>query len=70
LTRAGMTPRDVLRSATSVPADVFGLSDRGRIAPGRRADLLLVAGDPLTDVTATRDVRAVWRSGVRLSAAP
>ncbi|GAA4884723.1 amidohydrolase family protein [Actinomycetospora straminea] len=68
LADAGLTPRDVLRAATSVPADVFGLPDRGRITPGRRADLVLVAGDPLTDVTATRDVRGVWRAGVRLSA--
>jgi imidazolonepropionase-like amidohydrolase len=66
LARAGMTHRDVLRAATSVPADVFGLRDRGRIAPGQRADLLLVAGDPLEDVTATREVRGVWRKGVRL----
>ena len=66
LARAGLTPRDVLRAATSLPAAVFGLTDRGRIAPGKRADLLLVEGDPLTDVTATRDVRAVWRAGVRL----
>lgn len=67
LAAAGMTPREVLRAATSVPADVFGLADRGRIAPGVRADLLLVAGDPLTDMTATRDLRGVWRAGVRLS---
>ncbi|MEJ2888815.1 amidohydrolase family protein [Actinomycetospora aeridis] len=67
LVRAGLSPRAVLRSATSLPAGVFGLADRGRIAPGQRADLLLVAGDPLTDITATRDVRGVWRSGVRLS---
>ncbi|MDD7939297.1 amidohydrolase family protein [Actinomycetospora lutea] len=70
LARAGMTPREVLRAATSVPAAVFGLADRGRIAPGQRADLLLVAGDPLTDITATRDVRGVWRSGVRFSDDP
>jgi imidazolonepropionase-like amidohydrolase len=66
LARAGMTHRDVLRAATSGPAGVFGLRDRGRIAPGQRADLLLVAGDPLEDVTATREVRGVWRKGVRL----
>jgi imidazolonepropionase-like amidohydrolase len=66
LARAGLTARDVLRAATSVPAEVFGLTDRGRIAPGQRADLLLVAGDPLADVTATRDVRGVWRTGHRL----
>ena len=66
LAQAGLTPRHVLRAATSLPADVFGLADRGRIAPGKRADLLLVEGDPLSDVTATRDVRGVWRAGVRL----
>ncbi|WP_246115532.1 hypothetical protein [Trebonia kvetii] len=37
----------------------FGLPDRGRIAPGLRADLLLVDGDPLADITATRAIRAV-----------
>jgi imidazolonepropionase-like amidohydrolase len=67
LVEAGMTPTAALVAATSVPARVFGLHDRGRIAPGLRADLLLVDGDPLTDVTATRGVRGVWRTGVRLA---
>jgi imidazolonepropionase-like amidohydrolase len=40
------------------------LNDRGRIVPGRRADLLLVRGDPTRDITATRDIVHVWRSGV------
>ncbi|WP_433784365.1 amidohydrolase family protein [Actinomycetospora sp. CA-101289] len=66
LVRCGLSPRDALRAATATPASVFGLPDRGRIVPGARADLLLVEGDPLTDVTATRDVRAVWRSGERV----
>ncbi|GAA4855405.1 amidohydrolase family protein [Actinomycetospora corticicola] len=64
LVRAGMSPADALAAATSRAADVFALADRGRIAPGRRADLLLVDGDPLSDVTATRDLRTVWRRGV------
>ncbi|MDL5159533.1 amidohydrolase family protein [Actinomycetospora termitidis] len=64
LVRAGMTPADALAAATSRAADVFSLHDRGRIAPGLRADLLLVDGDPLADVTATRDLRTVWRRGV------
>jgi len=68
LVGAGMSPQAALRSATSVPAAVFGLADRGRIVPGARADLLLVAGDPLTDITATRDIRGVWRAGVALIA--
>lgn len=64
LTDAGLSPLDVLRAATSVNADTFGLSDRGRVAPGRRADLLLVNGDPTTAITATRDIAGIWKLGV------
>jgi len=63
LVLAGMTPTAALHAATATPADVFGLADRGRIVEGARADLLLVGGDPITDITATRDVRRVWRAG-------
>jgi imidazolonepropionase-like amidohydrolase len=66
LTRAGLTPAEALAAATSVPAAIFGLTDRGRIAPGLRADLLLVDGDPSADITATRDIAAIWRGGTRL----
>jgi imidazolonepropionase-like amidohydrolase len=64
LTRCGMSPTDVLAAATSRAADAFALHDRGRIAAGRRADLLLVDGDPTADVTATRTLRTLWRAGV------
>jgi imidazolonepropionase-like amidohydrolase len=64
LVRAGLTPLQALASATSVPADVFKLSDRGRVAPGLRADLLLVAGDPTMDISATRQIVGVWKAGV------
>ncbi|GAA2679120.1 amidohydrolase family protein [Nonomuraea recticatena] len=65
LTEAGLSPAEALAAATSVPARRFGLADRGRIAPGFRADLLLVEGDPTTDITATRAIREIWRRGVR-----
>jgi imidazolonepropionase-like amidohydrolase len=69
LVQAGLTPSDALASATSVPARIFGLccglGDRGRIAAGMRADLLLVHGDPTQDITATRYIVAVWKAGVR-----
>ncbi len=42
------------------------LSDRGRIAPGLRADLLLVQGDPTANIRATRDIVAVWKRGKKL----
>jgi imidazolonepropionase-like amidohydrolase len=65
LVRAGLTPEAALQAATATPARVFGLADRGRIAPGQRADLVLVSGDPTRDITATRDIVAIWKRGAR-----
>ncbi len=64
LVQAGLTPLEALRAATSVPADSFHLDDRGKIAVGKRADLVLVKGDPTTDITATRNIVSVWKAGV------
>lgn len=63
LVSAGLSPVQALAAATSVPARVFRLKDRGRIAPGLRADLVLVKGDPTSDVTASRDILRVWKIG-------
>lgn len=68
LVDAGLTPTEALRAATSTPARRFGLDDRGRIARGARADLLLVKGDPTMDITDTLSIEAVWRRGARLQA--
>ncbi|MFI9811192.1 amidohydrolase family protein [Saccharothrix variisporea] len=65
LTEAGLSAVEALAAATSVPARHFGLTDRGRIAPGLRADLVLVQGDPTRDVSATGEIVEVWRRGVR-----
>ena len=59
----GMTPQEALRSATSVPARRFGLGDRGVIEPGRKADLVLVKGDPLKDMDDLLNLKGVWRDG-------
>jgi imidazolonepropionase-like amidohydrolase len=64
LVRSGLTPLEALAAATSEPARVFGFHDRGRIAEGLRADLLLVNGDPTVDITATRDVVGIWKLGI------
>lgn len=69
LVQAGLTPLEALRAATSVPARRFSLADRGRIAPGQRADLLLVDGDPTRTISDTLNIRAVWRRGVRANSA-
>jgi imidazolonepropionase-like amidohydrolase len=66
LVAAGLTPAEALRGATSLAAGTFGLTDRGVIAPGRRADLVLVDGDPTLDISATRNIRGVWIGGCRV----
>ena len=65
LVAAGLSPVEALRAATAAPADAFGLADRGRIAPGRKADVILVRGDATEDVLATRNLAGIWKDGVR-----
>lgn len=68
---AGLAPAEALATATSVAARACGLADRtGRLAAGRAADLLAVAGDPLADITALRDVRLVVARGREAVTAP
>ena len=64
LVEAGLTPTEALAAATSAPAAAFRLADRGRIAPGLRADLVLVDGDPTADILQTRAIVQVWKLGV------
>lgn len=66
LVSAGLTPIQALTAATSAPAKAFRLGDRGEIRPGRRADLVLVRGDPTRDIDAARDIEAVWVRGVKV----
>lgn len=70
LVQAGLTPLEALTAATSTPAKLFALKDRGRIAPGLRADLVLVDGDPTKDITATRAIAMIWKGGVALDRKP
>ena len=66
LVAAGLSPIEALQAATSIPARRFGLTDRGRVIPRARADLLLVDGDPTTNISDTLSIRAVWRQGVQV----
>jgi imidazolonepropionase-like amidohydrolase len=66
LTECGLSAEEALRSATALTAREFNLIDRGRIQPGRRADLLLVEGDPSKDIRATRNIVGVWVAGRRI----
>lgn len=70
---AGMPPLDVLRSITIDAAEMLGWQDRvGAIEPGKFADLIAVAGDPIADITELERVRFVMKGGevVRNTIAP
>ncbi|NUP03979.1 MAG: amidohydrolase family protein [Nonomuraea sp.] len=70
LVRAGLSTAEALRAATVLPAEHFGLADRGAIEPGLRADLVLIGADPLADISATRDLRRVWCDGTEHAPPP
>ena len=64
LAALGYPPLDALRAATRTNARILGMSaDVGTLEPGKLADLMVVAGNPLRDVTDLRRVRAVYKSG-------
>jgi imidazolonepropionase-like amidohydrolase len=61
---AGFTPSEAIALATSEAAVALGLdADVGSVEVGKRADLVLLAGDPLTDIRALRRVALVLRGG-------
>lgn len=65
MTEYGMMADQVLRSATSVNADVFGISDiAGRIKENLKADILVVQGDPTKNISDLRKVKVVMKDGV------
>ena len=69
LVEAGLSPSQALAAATRLPAERFRLGDRGRIAPGLRADLVLVNGDPTSDISAIHDIVGVWKDGTAIDRA-
>jgi imidazolonepropionase-like amidohydrolase len=67
LVALGLTPAQVLRSATSVPARVLAPNrGLGVIKRGATADLLLVRGDPLTNIADLEQIVGVWKNGRRV----
>jgi Amidohydrolase family len=67
--KGGLTPAEALRDATIVPARAMKLEKKtGTIAPGKAADLVIVDGDPLANVSDVRKVVTTLRGGVVFSA--
>jgi imidazolonepropionase-like amidohydrolase len=62
--KAGQSPIEAIRGATSIAAEVLGTPDRGRIVEGLLADLIAVDGNPLEDVSTLENVSFVMKGGV------
>jgi imidazolonepropionase-like amidohydrolase len=60
----GMKPIDVLRSATSVNAQMFGMKNVGELKQGYLADMIAVDGNPAEDIKAVKQVKMVMKDGV------
>lgn len=63
----GLTAAQAIVAATSRPAEAMGLSDVGVLASGKRADFLVLIGNPLVDITSTRQIADVYLRGRRLN---
>ncbi|MDE1146792.1 MAG: amidohydrolase family protein [Azospirillaceae bacterium] len=65
--QAGLTPLQAIRMATGDAAALLHLKDRGELKAGKRADLLVVQGDPSTDIAAAGDIVETWSNGTRVA---
>jgi imidazolonepropionase-like amidohydrolase len=60
IVEVGLRLLDALKAAPSKPAHHLELYDRGEIKAGKRADLVLISGNPLKNISNTRNVKRVW----------
>ncbi len=67
MAEAGLTPMQIIVSATGDAARCLGLTDVGTLEVGKWADLVVLARDPLADITNSRSIESVWIAGNRVS---
>jgi imidazolonepropionase-like amidohydrolase len=67
LVEAGLTPYQALQTGTVNVARYLGRADSGTLEPGKAADLVLISGNPLIDISATQDIEGVMLNGKWLS---
>ena len=68
MVEGGMTPMDAIVATTRSAAELMGLQDElGTLEPGKRADLVVVDGDPLDVTTLAERVEAVYQDGRRVA---
>jgi imidazolonepropionase-like amidohydrolase len=69
--QAGMSPLQAIESATSIAARACGVAAlTGTVEPGKEADLLVVRGNPLTDIRRMAEVAAVYKGGLKVGVLP
>lgn len=66
MARAGLTPEEVLLSATRDAARCLRLHDLGTLEPGKRADFVVLTADPLVDIRNAREIESVWIGGMEV----
>jgi len=67
MVQAGLTPVEALTHATRDAAALLKLGDRGTLEPGKRADFIIVEGNPDADIEAVHRIVEVWHRGQRVS---
>jgi len=60
---SGLTPMEAIVAATRISAALIHADDRGTLEPGKRADLIVLAANPLDDIHNTRQMVAIWHAG-------
>lgn len=66
ISEAGIPNIDVLKGATSLPADIFNLTQKGYIRKGYKADLLLIDGNPIENISDISNLNRIWKNGIVL----
>jgi imidazolonepropionase-like amidohydrolase len=63
MVKAGLTPLDAIKAATSVSADVLGAADLGALAPGKKGAFMVFSGNPLDKITDTKGIDVIYLNG-------
>ena len=63
MVQSGVNPARVLVAATRTAAEYLGQRSLGTVEPGKIADLIVVAGNPLEDIRSTRNIETVIKAG-------
>lgn len=70
MVEAGLTPLQAIMVATRNSATALKVKDQGILAPGMKADFVVLNENPQEDIKATRSIQAVWKNGIQVSNGP